>query len=417
MTMPLPAMPPSIENPFRPGAGHTPPYLAGRTAETDEFKKLLAQSTILNNLVLTGLRGVGKTVLLDYLKPIAIREGWLWVGTDLSESVSISDSNLAIRLLADLATVTSSLAATTSEQFEIGFGASPLAVSKTLNYEALTAIYESTPGLASDRLKAVLETVWGVLQPRNKRGIIFAYDEAQNLTDHADRSQFPLSLLLEVFQSIQKRNIPFMLALSGLPNLLANLVEARTYAERMFHVLFLQRLSEDESREAIVRPTEATAVSFLPSSVEQIIELSGGYPYFIQFICREVFDICIQKMGLGENPRVPVGEIVRKLDTDFFAGRWAKATDRQRQLLYCAATLEGAGAEFTVQDLVTRTKQMLKLPFTPSHANQMLKALGEKSLIYKGRHGKYSFAVPLLHEFILRQSAPEGLLSIEEQGG
>jgi hypothetical protein len=410
-------MPPSIENPFRPGAGHTPPYLAGRTAETDEFKKLLAQSTILNNLVLTGLRGVGKTVLLDYLKPIAIREGWLWVGTDLSESVSISDSNLAIRLLADLATVTSSLVATTSEQFEIGFGASPLAVSKTLNYEALTAIYESTPGLASDRLKAVLETVWGVLQPRNKRGIIFAYDEAQNLTDHADRSQFPLSLLLEVFQSIQKRNIPFMLALSGLPNLLANLVEARTYAERMFHVLFLQRLSEDESREAIVRPTEATAVSFLPSSVEQIIELSGGYPYFIQFICREVFDICIQKMGLGENPRVPVGEIVRKLDTDFFAGRWAKATDRQRQLLYCAATLEGAGAEFTVQDLVTRTKQMLKLPFTPSHANQMLKALGEKSLIYKGRHGKYSFAVPLLHEFILRQSAPEGLLSIEEQGG
>src|SRR5437867_2055708 len=98
-----------FQNPFRPGAGHMPPYLAGREAEKKEFARLLRQTTILENMVLTGLRGVGKTVLLETLKPMAIEAGWGWVGTDLSESSSISEENLAIRILADLAVVTSSL--------------------------------------------------------------------------------------------------------------------------------------------------------------------------------------------------------------------------------------------------------------------------------------------------------------------
>ncbi len=83
-------------NPFRPGAGHMPPYLAGRSPEKRAFMKLLEQDVVLENAVLTGLRGVGKTVLLDTLKPLAISAGWLWVGTDLSESTSISEERLAI---------------------------------------------------------------------------------------------------------------------------------------------------------------------------------------------------------------------------------------------------------------------------------------------------------------------------------
>lgn len=408
----LPRTPPKLvipENPFRPGAGHMPPYLAGRVHEMDEFRRLLKQGTVFENLVLTGLRGVGKTVLLESFKPMAIQEGWLWVGTDLSESASLSEASIVTRLLADLATVTSTIITGTSEQYELGFGGRPLTISKMLNYDALLAIYKDTPGLEADRLKAVLETVWALLEPRSKRGIIFAYDEAQNLTDHAQENAFPLSLLLDVFQAVQRKNVPFMLAFAGLPTLLANLVEARTYSERMFHVLFLQRLSVPESRKAITEPTKKGPVHFDPPSVETIVNLSAGYPYFIQFICREVFDLWMQQVDAGQSPDVPVEEITRKLDSDFFAGRWAKATDRQRQLLWAAATLETADSEFTVQELVERTKHLLKVPFKPSHANQMLKALSEKSLIYKNRHGKYSFAVPLLHEFILRQELPEGV--------
>src|ERR1700730_499167 len=99
----------SFENPYRPGAGHMPPYLAGRGSETEELKRLLEQQLILNNVVLTGLRGVGKTVLLEKWKPIAISKKWLWVGTDLSESTSVSEKTLVLRLLTDLSVVTSAI--------------------------------------------------------------------------------------------------------------------------------------------------------------------------------------------------------------------------------------------------------------------------------------------------------------------
>src|SRR3989442_7569541 len=110
-----------FENPVRPGAGHMPPYLAGRKEEEGEFKKLLEQKTILQNLVLTGLRGVGKTVLLETFRPLALKEGWLWVGTDLSESASVSEESLAIRILTDLSVVTSILSVSIDNSEKMGF--------------------------------------------------------------------------------------------------------------------------------------------------------------------------------------------------------------------------------------------------------------------------------------------------------
>ena len=83
--------PGEFKNPYRPGAGHMPPYLAGRQREYAEFDRLLAQEEIFENLVLTGLRGVGKTVLLETFKPRAMSRGWLWATADLSESASISE--------------------------------------------------------------------------------------------------------------------------------------------------------------------------------------------------------------------------------------------------------------------------------------------------------------------------------------
>src|SRR4051812_18972251 len=101
----------TFQNPFRPGAGHPPPYLAGREKEKDECSRLLSQSTVVQNLILTGLRGVGKTVLLETFKPLAIQGGWLWAGTDLSESVSVSEEKIALRLLTDLSVITANVVA------------------------------------------------------------------------------------------------------------------------------------------------------------------------------------------------------------------------------------------------------------------------------------------------------------------
>src|SRR5216683_8415286 len=174
-----------MQNPFRPGAGHMPPYLAGREKESQEFGKLLEQDVILKNLVLTGLRGLGKTVLLETFKPMAIKSGWLWAGTDLSESTSISEENLATRLLTDLSVVVSSFVISKKERMRVGFAQQPEEVAISLNYPALKAMYENIPGLVLDKLKGVLETVWPYVEVSGRKGIIFAYDEAQNLTDHA----------------------------------------------------------------------------------------------------------------------------------------------------------------------------------------------------------------------------------------
>lgn len=394
----------NLTNPFRPGAGHMPPYLAGRESEKREFEKLLNQNTIMQNLVLTGLRGVGKTVLSETFKPMAQSKGWLWVGTDLSESASISEDNIAIRLLTDMSVLTSNIVIGSTPVQSFGFTAADDSVDQKLNFDFLVNMYKSTPGLPLDKLKNTLEFTWSVLRQLGVRGVIFAYDEAQNLSDHAGKEQFPLSLLLDVFQSMQRKGIQFMLALTGLPTLFPTLVEARTYSERMFRVIFLDKLPPADVRDAITKPIAGHPLALRPESVESIIEISGGYPYFIQFICKEVYDLFINQIHNNQIASVPQHEIMMKLDSDFFAGRWARATDRQRELLFVVAQLDNCDSEFSVQDIVEKSKEVgSQKPFGSSHINQMLVALNNSGLVYKNRYGKYSFAVPLLGQFILRQ--------------
>ncbi|MFQ5717000.1 MAG: AAA family ATPase [Nitrospinales bacterium] len=392
-------------NPFKPGAGHMPPYLAGRSREIKEFEKLLKQDTILDNLVLTGLRGVGKTVLLERFKEIAIQNNWLWVGTDMSESASIGEEQIILRLLTDLSTVTSNMPFKKEKVRSLGFASQSKFVNYSLSFENLRMIYRSIPGLAVDKLKGILDLVWRSINKQKPQGLIFAYDEAQTISNHPKKEEYPLSLFLDAFQSIQKKDIPFMLVLTGLPTLFPKLVDARTFAERMFRVVFLDKLDKEDSRDAIVKPIQhsSDSIVFEENSIKTVVKESSGYPYFIQFICREVYDIFLQKRSQGKRMSVPIDIIIRKLDADFFAGRWAKATDRQRELLLMIAKLENCDQEFTVQEVVEISKKNLEKPFGSSHINQMLSTLSNLGLVYKNRHGKYSFAVPLFGKFILRQ--------------
>ncbi len=398
--------PTALANPFRPGAGHMPPYLAGRAEDIAEIARAFDQDTVLQNVVLTGLRGVGKTVLLETIKPLAVSRGWLWVGTDLSESASLTERNLAARILTDLSLATNTWVLDGDARTRpIGFDAVPHDAPLTLSYENLATIYERTPGLVADKLKNVLGVVAQCLDRSAKRGLVFAYDEAQNLADHASAGEYPLSLLLELFQSLQRMGYPFLLVLTGLPTLFPKLVEARTNAERMFRVTFLRSLSEPAAREAITIPVQEQGcpVRLSAESVDTIVRSSGGYPYFIQFICKEVYDAFSQQHGSGMVTALPLGELERKLDSDFFAGRWARVTDRQRDLLSVIASLDHGNGEFTAQEIVTASRAKGLKPFSSSHVTQMLASLGQAGLVYKHRHGKYSFAVPLMGAFIRRQ--------------
>ena len=289
---------------------------------------------------------------------------------------------------------------------QIGFdvGSDKSADQVPLTYERLCDLYRHTPGLESDKLKAVLEYVAGFLSEHRRSRVVFAYDEAQNLSDHSARHSFPLSMLLDVFQSLQKKDIPFMLVLTGLPTLMPKLVDARTFAERMFRVVTLDRLSDDHSREAIIKPLDVAEcpVRFTEGAIETVVEQAGGYPYFIQFFCREAFDIFIQQTSGDHQGLIAFGPIQRKLDTDFFSGRWARATDRQQQLLWVIANLESADGEFTISEVLEKAKTLLKKGFSASHASQMLSTLANRGLIYKNRFGRYALAVPLMARFIRR---------------
>lgn len=393
-------------NPYRPGAGHYPPFLAGRDNEVKRCNTLFLQQTILKNIIITGLRGVGKTVLLTKLKPVAIEMGWMWCGTDMSESASISEEAIATRLLTDLSVPLSTISIGTKSIIKFGFTVQRDVQEIKIRYNELHNLYLSAPGLISDKLKYVLESVWEVLKDKeNFKGIIFAYDEVQTMQDHAKKEQFPLSLILDVFQSLQSKNIPFMLVFTGLPTLFPKLVATRTYSERMFESIFLEKLNEKDSKQAIEKPIEdqKSKLKFSKESIEAIVQTSGGYPYFIQYMCREVFDICIQKIETSETPEVPVAEIVQKLDSDFYAGRWENLSDRQRELLQIVAGLENCHKEFSIQDVLISSEKSVLKTFSSSQITQMFSKLSDKGILYRNRHGKYSFAVPLFDGFIKRQ--------------
>jgi len=191
-------------------------------------------------------------------------------------------------------------------------------VQHTLDYSMLESIFRATPGLVADKLKRVLEVVWHHLKGMGKRGIIFAYDEAQNLRPFI-RQAISLSLLLDVFQSIQKKEIPFMLALTGLPTLFPKLVEARTFAERMFHVIHIDRLNDADSRKAIPNQLKKDSCPFHFLSYQwqycpRIRRLSLFHPVS----CRETYDIFIQRIRRRGGDTVgDLRGVVRKLDADF----------------------------------------------------------------------------------------------------
>jgi uncharacterized protein (UPF0297 family) len=214
--------------------------------------------------------------------------------------------------------------------------------------------------------------------------------------------------LLDTFSTIQRMSLPcnFLLVLSGLPTLAPRLNEARAYTERMFRTMQLERLDAVSAKEAIVRPIEIkkSPLKFSPDTIQRIVEISGGYPYFIQYYGKEVFDAWIGKLSQGEAPSIPAEAIIEKLDQDFFSPRYAGTTDKQRDFLRAIATLTNADEEFSVQDIVRACRDAGNAKANANNVNQMLGTLIEKDLIYKSRRGGYCFAVPMLAQFINRQA-------------
>jgi AAA+ ATPase superfamily predicted ATPase len=398
-----------IVNPYRPGAGHAPPFLAGRNEEHHHFRRLMTQSFTTQNVLITGLRGVGKTVLLDSLRKIAEAEGWIWVGNDLSESSSISEDRLAMRILTD---VSEALGRVLSKQEGGPQGAEDIndATGKASPhaFDVLRGIYERAPGLPSDRLKSTLIQLGSLVNRAKARGIVFAYDEAQCLSDYAERNEFPMSMLIETIAALQKREgvSNCLLVLSGLPQVFEQLTETRTYTERMFHVMTLERLSRQDTTEAIVNPLKTLMPPLNASKalIEKVVDLTGGYPYLIQFFGKELVDQLVENGGMLNIYDFPSAEVLDRLDAGLFAARWNRTTDKQREALRIIASRPASNQlDFSAAEIAGLAGDSVQ----NSHASQMLQSLCDKGLLYRTRHGRYAFTVPMSEFMILRRSKLE----------
>lgn len=402
-----------IENPYRPGAGHAPPYLAGRRSEQDQFLRLLHQPIITQNILLTGLRGFGKTVLLDQMKATAEANNWLWVGNDLSESSALTEERLALRILTDLAQAIAT-------RMEANWGPTQVAHDRlqqrieqitrddgsAFTFDALKAHYEQAAGLPSDRLRSVLMHVTRLAHKVRISGLILGYDEAQCLCDHAERNEYPMSMLIETVSALQKKDglTPCLLVLCGLPQVFDALIETRTYTERMFQVMTLDRLSKDETRAALTTPIQkfSARLHTPPELIEKVVNLSGGYPYLIQFFGRELVEQLLESGGTLSADKFPSAGAVERLDAGLFSARWNRTTDKQRELLGLIASRPLQSSN----DFSARELEQLRgndADATALNFNQMLLGLCERGLLYRTRHGRYAFTVPMSEAMILRR--------------
>lgn len=175
--------------------------------------------------------------------------------------------------------------------------------------------------------------------------------------------------------------------------MMTNLVEAKTYAERMFQARVFGRLEPDDSRKAITKPLENTNLSLSEDLIEKLITETRGYPYFLQFYCFYLIDnVPKRKLDRKDFEKI-YPFLLKRLDESFFMGRFSRTSDGERDLLSKVLDL---GDELDVSEIRKRIKK------TRGAVNLVLNSLTGKGILYRVRRGKYSFALPLFREFLKR---------------
>ena len=399
------------KNPYSPGVGTRPPYLAGRERQLHRFERLLEDyPEKRRNLRITGLRGVGKTVLLKEYERIARHHGWIVVRRDWSARLcdeqdfgtAIADYlREAVEALSVRAKIKNQISAAmqTVSQIQVqladgvtvsvGPGAVPLAES-----------------VLEDRLRVALTHVGGIARAQG-RGVALLFDEAHSIYDRKHKRQYPLGALLSAIASSQdddENPLPIMLVLCGLPPLTGNIHAARSNAERLFRAEEIDNLSLEPqppeglsaAAQALVRP--AKDITYAPGVAERIARDVDGYPYFIQWFGEtlwEAADLDGAATITTELYESAHAAIQHDLDDEFFEPRYRDARQADQGTLRVAASLEGE--RFTKADIDATTKR------STGALAQSLSRLIADNLIYRDDHGIYAYTAPLFGDFMRRR--------------
>ncbi|WP_408897233.1 ATP-binding protein [Nocardioides sp. R1-1] len=399
-----------IRNPYAPGAGQRPPELAGRDEQLAAFDVVLervARGRPERSLVLTGLRGVGKTVLLNALRSAAVRKGWgtgkLEARPDQSLRRPLSSAlHQAVRELGhpEPAEADHVLGVLRSfAQREAGVDAK-LRERWSPGIQAPAVRGRADSGDVEIDLVELLTDVGGLAADVGK-GVAVFVDEMQDLG--AD----DISALCAACHELSQNGLPVIVVGAGLPHLPAVLSASKSYSERLFSYQRIDRLSRDAADRALEAPAAEEDAAFTPDALAAMYDATRGYPYFIQAYGRSVWDIAPRTPITADDVAVAGPEAETELAVGFFGSRYERATPAEREYLRAMADAAVASAVDGVEDpvgSVATADVAAVLGKKPQSLSPARDSLLKKGLIYSGERGRIAFTVPHFGRYLRAQA-------------
>ncbi|GIL36360.1 ATP-binding protein [Phycicoccus sp. MAQZ13P-2] len=391
-----------IRNPYAPGAGQRPPELAGRDEQLDAFDVVLervARGRPERSVVLTGLRGVGKTVLLNALRSAAVRAGWgtgkLEARPDQSLRRPLSSAlHQAVRELGPAGGAGDHALGVIRSfaQREPESGRSARSAPKLrdrwnpgITVPAVTGRADS--GDVEIDLVELLSDLGGTAADTG-RGIAVFIDEMQDLGPE------DVSALCAAAHEISQTGLPLIVVGAGLPHLPAVLSASKSYSERLFRYSRIDRLDRDAADAALVRPAADEGAEYEPDALAAMYLATGGYPYFIQAYGKAVWDRAPGSPITPADVEVAAPEAEAELAVGFFGSRFERATPGEREYLRAMAEVAAAAGGTDDADAVPTADVAAHLGRKPQSLSPARDALLKKGLIYSGERGLIAFTVP-----------------------
>ena len=377
-----------IINPYTPGAGVMPGYLAGRDDIIQDGKDSIY--SLMNGyprqpIIYYGLRGVGKTVLLTALKEYAIKEGVLAFHFEIQEKVSlindiILSANQTLTKISKVEKIKNifEVAKNSLQSFTLTYTTGENSISVEMNKKL------SEMMLQSNLVELLLNL--GRLAKESKNTIIYFIDEIQ----YAKQNE--LEALITAQHRINQERLPITIIAAGLPKILVNMTESKTYAERMFAFVEISSLEYKDAKNAIVNPGKPFDITYTEEALKEIYQITEGYPYFIQQFC---YLISKKYKDIDLNIVNEMKSIFfKELDKSFFKVRFDKCTPREKEFMFAMANC--GELPCTVASVAHILNKDLK-SISPIRAR-----LINKGLIYATRYGEIDFTVPKFDEFLKR---------------
>jgi hypothetical protein len=396
-----------VRNPYAPGAGQRPPELAGRDGELAAFDVVLervARSRPERSVVLTGLRGVGKTVLLNAMRGAAVRSGW---GTGKLEARP--DQPLRHPLAAALHVAVRELAQPNRGEADHVLGvvkAFAQRESRTSGGKAPRLRDRWQPGIdvpavtgradSGDIEIDLVELFTDVagLAGDSGHGIAIFIDEMQDLGPD------DVSALCAACHEISQQRLPLVVVGAGLPHLPAVLSASKSYSERLFRFARIDRLDRPAADLALRSPARDEGADFDDDALAAMYTATGGYPYFVQAYGKVAWDVAPRSPITVADVRVAAPEAEAELAVGFFGTRYERATPAEREYLRAMAELaEPGGAD----DAVPTAAVAESLARPPQSLSPARDGLLKKGLVYSGQRGRIAFTVPHFGRYLRTQ--------------